>query len=84
MACPWFVRRILVIYLDGSDNEIAALFFVAINDLASELLSRPARIEASYAKLPQAVGRDFEKVWCLVRRVRAGVGPLARTAPPRS
>lgn len=57
----------VVIYLDGSDNEIAGMFFVAINDLATELISRPARIKAAYAKLPQAVREDFER--------KSGVNP---------
>lgn len=51
----------VVIYLDGSDNEIAGMFFIAINDLATELISRPARIKAAYAKLPQTVREDFER-----------------------
>lgn len=51
----------VVIYLDGSDNEIASMFFIAINDLATELITRPARIKAAYAKLPQTVREDFER-----------------------
>ena len=51
----------VVIYLDGSDNDIAGTFFVAINDLATELISRPATIKAAYAKLPATVRADFER-----------------------
>jgi hypothetical protein len=61
----------VVIYLDGSDNEIAGMFFVAINDLATELISRPAKIKAAYAKLPQTVREDFERKSGIKPEVRA-------------
>ncbi|MFK0003368.1 hypothetical protein [Paenarthrobacter sp. NPDC090522] len=51
----------VVIYLDDSDNDIASMFFVAINDLAHELITRPAQIRAAYAKLPATVRADFER-----------------------
>lgn len=50
----------VAIYLDGSDGEIAEMFFVAINDLAYELITRPKRIREAYDRLPEGVRKNFE------------------------
>jgi hypothetical protein len=51
-----------VIYLgDEAENDIAELFFVAINELASERISRPRRINEAYAKLPPGVREEIDR-----------------------
>ena len=49
-----------VIYLDESDGTISDVFFVAINALADELITRPKYIDALYQSLPDGVRQSFE------------------------
>lgn len=49
-----------VIYLDGSDGTIAEVFFVAINALAEELITKPREMEDLYSKLPNGVRESLE------------------------
>lgn len=49
-----------VIFLDESDATIADVFFVAINALADELITRPRLMDELYQRLPAGVRGSFE------------------------
>lgn len=44
-----------VIYLDENDETIAAVFFVAINTLADELITKPREVDSLFQTLPEGV-----------------------------
>lgn len=43
----------VVIYMGGDETDVIDLFFITINELVVELVSRPARLQAAYALLPE-------------------------------
>lgn len=49
------------IYMDEDDETIAEAFFLAINTLVDELVTRPRLSDALYNNLPEGVRQGFEK-----------------------
>lgn len=49
------------IYVDEDDQTIAETFFVAINTLVDELITRPRRSAELYQKLPEGVRKSYEQ-----------------------
>lgn len=49
------------IYVDEDDQTIAETFFLAINTLVDELITRPRRSEELYAALPEGVRKSYER-----------------------
>lgn len=49
-----------VIYLDENDATISDVFFVAINALADELITKPRFMDELYRRLPDGVRESFE------------------------
>lgn len=49
-----------VMYLDEDDGTIADVFFVAINALADELITKPRFMDELYQRLPDGVRESFE------------------------
>lgn len=49
-----------VIYLDEDDSTIATVFFMAINALADELITKPKLMDDLYGQLPDGVRSSFE------------------------
>lgn len=43
----------VVIYMEGEEGDLIDLFFVTINELVDELITRPLRIDAAYQLLPE-------------------------------
>lgn len=49
-----------VIYLDENDETIASVFFVAINTLADELITKPRVLDELYQTLPEGVRKSVD------------------------
>ena len=47
--------EVTLLVLDPQEAEVVDLMFAAINDLVDELITKPARSEALYSKVPEAV-----------------------------
>lgn len=45
--------ELLVLVLDPTDDEIAELIFIAINDVTDELVSKPKRMQGAFNHLPE-------------------------------
>ncbi|MFE5837264.1 DUF4145 domain-containing protein [Arthrobacter sp. NPDC056493] len=58
----------VVIYMDGSESDLIDLFFVTINELVDELITRPARIQSVYELLPE------QKRYAIERKMAASKG----------
>lgn len=68
------------IYVNEDDETIAETFFLAINTLVDELVTRPRRSEALYRALPSSVREAYERK----AGRQGGTNPLAGDAPDRS
>lgn len=51
----------VVLYLDDDSNEVAGLFFFAINDLVEQCITRPKKIDDLYDALPVGVREGIER-----------------------
>lgn len=51
----------VILYLDGDSNEVAELFFFAINDLVEQCITRPRKIDDLYDALPKSVREGIER-----------------------
>ncbi len=51
----------VVIYMGEGDTDIVELFFVTINELVDELITRPARLEAAYNLIPKEKREAVER-----------------------
>jgi hypothetical protein len=49
------------IYMEDDDETIAETFFVAINVLVDELITKPSRNTALYERLPEGVRKSYEE-----------------------
>lgn len=51
----------VVIYMDGDEGDLIDMFFVTINELVDELITRPRRIQAAYLLLPESKREDIDR-----------------------